>query len=77
MEKIIAFQTNDGKVFTDYRSAKAHAEKRYGDLLLKLAGALCQIDKYSATAEYIDANLSQFVELSDLKSDLEVHDETA
>jgi hypothetical protein len=72
MKKIIAYQTNDGEVFTDYRDAKRHAEKRYGDLLLKLASALRQIDKYSAAVEYIEANLSQFVTLTYLKNDLEV-----
>lgn len=76
MKKIVAYQTQDAKVFTSYRDAHKHAEKQYGDLLLSLANDLCRLDKYTDTAKYIDDNLKRFVDLAYLKRDLDVQDET-
>jgi hypothetical protein len=72
MYKTTAFVTADGKVFTDHRDAKRHAEARYADAMLPLARDICILGKYVATAEYIDKNLKRFVELAKLKADIEL-----
>lgn len=69
MKQVAAFVTSDGTVFTDMRDAKKYAEARYSDALLRLARELCQIDKYSTTAAFIDARLDDFTKLAALKAD--------
>lgn len=75
MQRITAYVTSDGKLFTEHDKAKRHAKARHADALLALARALCVIDKYVDTAEYIDANLEKFLALSALKADIEIQEE--
>lgn len=77
MKKIDAFVNSDGTVHTSLAAAKRHAEKRYGDLLLKLAHGAVEQEKYVKMTEWLNDNLPRFVELSELKKDLDnLDDET-
>jgi hypothetical protein len=75
MQRITAYVTSDGKIFTEQDKAKRHAKARHADALLALARALCIIQKYSETAEYIDANLDKFLAVAALKNDIAIQEE--
>lgn len=72
MRQIDAWQTSDGAVFTEKHKAIHHAEERYGNALTKLAHEVALIDKYTRAVDWIEANLSRFVELSCLSDDRQV-----
>ena len=69
MKKLAVYQTSDGVTHKNEYAAMHHAEVRYGKALTALAHRLAVIDKYKATAEFIDQNLNQFAELIKLKND--------
>lgn len=71
MRRATCYITSDGESHRDLPAAKKHAEKRYGDLLLTLSRALVPLN-YTATSEFIDANLEQFAQLQALKEDCQV-----
>lgn len=70
MKRVIMYQTMDGHVHRDEHTAKRHADTLYGSALTLLAGKLAVIDKYIATADFIDSNLNAFVSLKALKDDM-------
>lgn len=70
MKWVQRIQTIDGVLHETPQAAKRHAEARYADKLLPLAGKLVQIGKYTAMADYLNNNLDQFLELRALKDDI-------
>lgn len=78
MKKLSVYQTSDGVTHKNEYAARHHAEVRYGKALTALALRLAVIDKYQATAEFIDQNLNEFANLIELKKDaiLEEGDDT-
>lgn len=75
MRSLIVYQTSDGQQFEHREDADRHADRRYGELVTKLAHELVQIDKYSRMALFIDENLDRFVALKALKDDMQLEDE--
>lgn len=75
MKKLIMYQTSDGAIHKNAYAAMHHAEVRYGEALLALAQKLAVIDKYKATAEFIDSNLNEFSKLIKLKNDTILEDD--
>ena len=75
MREIQAWRTSDGKIFDQLRHAKSHADKRFGDLLTKLAHEMVRVEKYAAAIHWIQENLDRFEELKALKKDLEIQKE--
>ena len=69
MRKVDAWVTADGRVFTDERDARRHAENRYGAALTALAHEAVRIEKYAAMGDFIEANLPRFLELAKLSDD--------
>lgn len=69
MKRLTMYQTSDGAIHKNAYDARHHAEVRYGEALLTLAKKLAVIDKYKATAEFIDSNLNEFAKLTKLKND--------
>lgn len=78
MKVVQRFQTSDGVLHDDIDKAKRHAEKRYGDALVGIANELLEIQRLNPEpvlrrnkmAEYIDANLDEFLKLQGLKKDI-------
>lgn len=75
MRRIDAWVTSDGTVHTRKHDAVYYAEERYGAAVTKLAQELAVIDKYVATADFIEANLHRFVELKHLSDDRKIQEE--
>ena len=69
MRQVTRFQTSDGEEHKSLKDAQNHAQKRYGDLLTKLAHQAVRIEKYSEMCEFIDGHLSNFSMLMDLRKD--------
>lgn len=76
MKTITMYQTYDGAVHPTQKAAYHHLDVKYGDLMSRVAGKLCQIDKYKATSEYIDENLDQFLLLKQIKDDMKLIEDT-
>lgn len=72
MRRLTAWQTSDGRVFTDERAAANHAEERYGSALIALAHEVARIEKYRAACDFIEAALPRFLELAALAADREI-----
>lgn len=70
MKTVFKVMTFDGKMHVTQKDAVRHVEAAYADKLSKIALQLVQIDKYVATGDYINDNLSLFVELASIKDDL-------
>jgi hypothetical protein len=71
MQRVIRYQTMDGVLHVNHTEAKRHAEKRYGDLLTRLAHRMRDM-KYSECGDFIDSNLYDFRRLIELKADCDV-----
>ncbi len=71
MKRVSRIQTSDGALHESERDAKRHAERRYGDALLRHGRALTH-QKYTTVTDYLDANLDELVELQALKKDMEM-----
>lgn len=69
MRRVNAWVTSDGQVFTDRHKAARHAEERYGAVLTALAHEAVRIEKYAAMGDFIEANLSRFIDLAALGAD--------
>lgn len=54
MQTKICYQTCDGVIHTDVRSASRHADKRYGEVLCALAHRLLTIEKYRSMVDFLD-----------------------
>lgn len=74
MKHVTRTQTFDGALHLNDRDAKAHLEKVYGDLLLNLARKLAN-QNYTFTSDFIDANLSEFIALDQVKRDMALTNE--
>jgi hypothetical protein len=72
MKEITAYKTQDGTIYESFHKATRHAEKEYGEGLLKLSSKLLQMEKYTAMSNFLDENLESFVELAKLKKDIEL-----
>lgn len=71
MRYVKKVQTRDGALHETTGDATRHADKVYGDALLRIARELAQ-QKYSFVSEYIDRNLDAFAQLKALKEDLQL-----
>lgn len=69
MRSTTAYITLDNSVFLNIHEAKKHAEKEYGDLLLRLTRELSN-QKYTFVSDFIDENLKEFVLLKELRDDI-------
>ena len=70
MKTVSKVMTFDGKLHDTQKDATRHVEAVYADKLSKISMQLVRIDKYVATGDYINDNLSLFVELASIKADL-------
>ena len=70
MKTVSKVMTFDGKLHDTQKDATRHVDAIYADKLSKIALKLVQIGKYAATGDYINDNLSLFVELASIKADL-------
>lgn len=70
MKTVTMIQTHDGAIHDSVKAATKYLEKQYGDLLLKHARALTKDMRYTATSEYLDSNLQDFVTLAKIKADM-------
>jgi hypothetical protein len=69
VRQVVKVQTLDGNLHDSEDAAYRHAEKRYGDALLRLARELTN-QKYSFVSEFIDSHVDDFVALKTLKEDM-------
>jgi hypothetical protein len=74
MKRVTKIETRDGSLHDSTRDAKRHADKAYGDALLRIGRALAQ-QKYTFVTDYIDRNLDAFAELKALKEDAQLADD--
>lgn len=72
MKSVYMIRTRDGELHPDFETATRHVNKQYGQKLSSLAHKVAvQGDgKYKLTQEFIDENLSLFVELHEIRQDL-------
>lgn len=69
MRRVQAWVTEDGVVHLDHQRARAHAGRRYGDLLCRLSHQLVAIEKYAAMSDWLEANSRGFLDLERLRMD--------
>lgn len=50
--------------------ARRAINEAIGAIICKHATALCQLDKYVATANYLESHIAEFAELASLQADL-------
>lgn len=72
MKTVVKVMTFDGKLHNTQKDAVRYVEAIYADKLSKIALKLVQIGKYAATGDYINDNLSLFLELASIKDDLQM-----
>lgn len=66
----------DGTLHESVKLAVKHLDRLYGDKLRAITLLMCKLEgKYGVTSEFIDENLSHFVELAKIKADMEACDE--
>ena len=75
MIEFTGYKTSDGVLHKNYRDAKSHADKQYGDQLTKMAHELVRIDKYSDMIDKLDAYKGSMQRLLNLSEDLKVERE--
>lgn len=73
MHTTITYVTHDGVIHRTERDAAKHLDAMYADILCKMAHQLVRLEKYTAACEWIDANLSSFARLAEIKADSIVH----
>lgn len=72
MQKLNVYKTADNVLFENVSDAMRHLDAKYADLLTKLAHQLVALDKYTKICEFLDNNLSCFVELNKIKEDMKL-----
>lgn len=70
MKQRTVWQTCDGIIHFTVSDARRHADRRYGDALLRHGRALAN-QKYTDVTEYLDKNLAALVDLHALRADIE------
>lgn len=70
MYQVIKIITNDGEMFDTEKEAKKHVERKYTDLVSRIAGKLIGFAKYQEVKEFLDDNIELFDEMSSLKNEL-------
>lgn len=70
MKTVTMVQTRDGGLHDSLDAAKRHADKLYGEQLLKIAKELAALEKYVKIVDWLDSHLDDFRELLARKDDL-------
>ena len=76
MKKVTKYQTLDGVLHDTEQAARAHADKKYGELLTSLARATVDVQRYVSMLDFIEKNLPLFLKLQTLKDDMKLQDDS-
>ena len=76
MRQIRLVETFDKVTHKNIGDAKKHLEKLYADKLCAIAHTMVRLDSYSPVCAYIDGNLEKFMELKQIKDDMEFDKES-
>lgn len=77
MIKITMVKTADGAMHKSEKDAKRHLDGVYANAIGKLAHSLVRdADKYSKAAAWINDHLNDFAELSAIKTDMQLIEES-
>jgi hypothetical protein len=80
VQRITAYRTSDGEVFTDHRAAVRHLDEKMGSIIIEHARRLAQIDKYTATIDYLVTNLASLAEAAAWQKEMtatDIHEDDA
>lgn len=75
MKALTVYKTNDGTVHKDFAAARRHLALTYSDCITALAHKLVHKEKYAEICEFIDENLHQFVNLHNIKAEMQITEE--
>lgn len=77
MRIVNKIETFDGELHDEVDDAISHVENIYGKKLTAIAHAIVGLDwRYTAVLEYIDKHLVEFVQLYEIRKDLQMDKET-
>jgi len=72
MEEVIKYKTFDNEIFDSQQQAKRHLDNLYANIICKVSHNIVVL-RYKETAEYIDKNLTLFIELNNIKNDMKLN----
>lgn len=75
MRKVTKYQTLDGVLHDTEQAARAHADKKYGELLGSLSRATFDVQKYVDMLDFIEKSLPLFLKLQTLKEDTKLQED--